>query len=274
MPTHQVTKGYPAIVETVADWGVATIALDISPYLAGESCIGWEGGQPLQLLLREEAVKSLLEVDYVLWHLEEDDNHSIRQLDVQTYHPLFTSPSALMSVIELEQDIYGLQTESERLVDAVWSFVGHMWDDAESIPLEVPTVTEISDTYTELVGQHHAEVYLQALEQSWPLQLSDVALDATELAVMVAAHADTQLRELSIWGEDVEISTRADFSRAKTRLVELGIVETSTDHMGIGRPRLRLHMVDIEQISSDRPEVNIVLELLRSLEAEAPVDSN
>ena len=259
-------SGYPAIVDAVANWDASSIGLDISPHLAGTCCIRWGSTGHLKLLLTKDSLDAFLDVEYVAWHLEQNDDIALRRLESETHHPVFASRTSLIAVIELEDDVHAIEGEHPELVDAVWGLLKRTWEESPAVEHDGTSVGEIRGFFGDHVSEDHAEAYLSILDAVWPLQLTDDALDAIEVAVLVAAHAEKELREISAWGAEVEIGTRADFSRAKSRLVELGVVETTAVDTKVGRPPLRLHLIDPERISSDRIDVNIALDILGSIE--------
>jgi len=69
-------------------------------------------------------------------------------------------------------------------------------------------------------------------------------VDEVTVALLVAAKNDVLLYDISKWGEDVGIASKATFSRTKTRLEDLGIIDTEKVPIDVGRPRLRLKLGD------------------------------
>jgi hypothetical protein len=64
------------------------------------------------------------------------------------------------------------------------------------------------------------------------------------LSLLVAARNDVLLYDISKWGEDAGIASKATFSRTKTELEEQGAIETEKVPIDVGRPRLRLRLGD------------------------------
>jgi len=63
------------------------------------------------------------------------------------------------------------------------------------------------------------------------------------------------LYDISKWGEDVGIASKATFSRTKTRLEELGLIDTEKVPIDVGRPRLRLKLGDERLHDADAEEI-------------------
>ena len=64
------------------------------------------------------------------------------------------------------------------------------------------------------------------------------------LALLAGARHSELLSEISKWGEDVGLASKATFSRSKSDLEDVGIVETEKVPIDVGRPRLRLRLVE------------------------------
>jgi len=62
------------------------------------------------------------------------------------------------------------------------------------------------------------------------------------LTLLAAAKQEIQLYEISRWGEDVGLASKATFSRAKGRLEDQGMIATEKVPLDVGRPRLRLQL--------------------------------
>lgn len=63
--------------------------------------------------------------------------------------------------------------------------------------------------------------------------------DGVTISLLVATKNDVLLYNISKWGEDVGIASKATFSRTKIRLEDLGVIDTEKVLIDIGRPRLR-----------------------------------
>jgi len=65
-------------------------------------------------------------------------------------------------------------------------------------------------------------------------------VDEVAAALLVAAKHDQLLYDISQWGEEVGLASKATFSRTKNRLEETDILDTNKVPIDVGRPRLRL----------------------------------
>ncbi|MFW6153464.1 MAG: hypothetical protein ACOC42_03805, partial [Halobacteriota archaeon] len=48
------------------------------------------------------------------------------------------------------------------------------------------------------------------------------------------------LYDVSKWGEDIGLASKATFSRKKSELEDAGVIDTEKEYIDVGRPRLRL----------------------------------
>jgi DNA-binding MarR family transcriptional regulator len=64
------------------------------------------------------------------------------------------------------------------------------------------------------------------------------------VSLLVAARNRELLYDISRWGEDVGLASKATFSRTKSQLEERGLLDTEKVPIDVGRPRLRLRLTD------------------------------
>jgi hypothetical protein len=62
--------------------------------------------------------------------------------------------------------------------------------------------------------------------------------------LLVAGRHELLLHDLSTWGEELGVASKATFSRGKTALIEDGILTSEKVPIEVGRPRLRLLLTD------------------------------
>uniref|UniRef100_UPI000A78D6B4 transcriptional regulator TbsP domain-containing protein n=1 Tax=Halococcus thailandensis TaxID=335952 RepID=UPI000A78D6B4 len=63
------------------------------------------------------------------------------------------------------------------------------------------------------------------------------------------------LYDISRWGEDAGVASKATFSRKKTQLEEQGLLETEKVPIDVGRPRLRLLLGEERLREADADEL-------------------
>jgi len=83
----------------------------------------------------------------------------------------------------------------------------------------------------------------------------DDRLDEVTVSLLVAAKNEALLYDISKWGEDTGVASKATFSRTKTQLEEKGLIETEKVPIEVGRPRLRLTLADRRLQSADSDQI-------------------
>ena len=117
------------------------------------------------------------------------------------------------------------------------------YHETESFDLRTPAWGKISET---LVGTFNTDVEddFRVAIQEWTKTVDEQALDTAEIALLIAGTHELMLHDLSRWGEEFGVASKATFSRGKTALVGDGILTSEKVPIEIGRPRLRLMLTD------------------------------
>jgi predicted transcriptional regulator len=64
------------------------------------------------------------------------------------------------------------------------------------------------------------------------------------VSLLAAAKHEELLYDISTWGEEVGMASKATFSRTKNQLEERGLIATEKVPIDVGRPRQRLLLGD------------------------------
>jgi hypothetical protein len=115
--------------------------------------------------------------------------------------------------------------------------------ETESFDLRTPAWGRISETLIDTFNTDVEDDFRFAI-QEWTKTVDEQALDTAEIAVLIAGTHELMLHDLSRWGEELGVASKATFSRDKTALVEDGILTSEKVPIEIGRPRLRLMLTD------------------------------
>lgn len=139
----------------------------------------------------------------------------------------------------------GLDTvvdEDEALYDVVSAAYDARWADADDYDFGVPGRTTLLESFRDRwpdAGDTLADLFdaVESFDGTDPL-------DPVTACTLVAAHHRVLAMRLGEWAEEVGFSSRTEIARAKTRLVESGIIDTEREPAGVGRPRHRLIPAD------------------------------
>jgi hypothetical protein len=108
--------------------------------------------------------------------------------------------------------------------------------------LRTPPWEVVTETLVETFGDTVRDEFVTAIEVMDSLM--EPVIDEIGCALLVAARHELLLYDLGRWGEDIQLSSRATFSRAKGELDDAAVLESEKVQMDVGRPRLRLTLAD------------------------------
>ena len=160
---------------------------------------------------------------------------------------LVVTESSAVTVVRGAERVAGLATDDEAIVDDVDDRLSAAWGGADPYDLRTPPLTRVRTTLASELGESTAEAFDSIFAA---IEADGAGVDAVTVSVLVAARNEDLLYDISKWGEDVGIASKATFSRTKTRLEELGAIETEKVPIDVGRPRLRLRIAD-ERLETD-----------------------
>lgn len=112
----------------------------------------------------------------------------------------------------------------------------------ERFDLRTPSWGTVTETLTETLGEAVREDVATAVEALDTL--TEPTLDEVGCTLLVAARHELLLYHLTHWAEDIQLRSKAAFSRAKGDFEEIEIVESEKVPIGVGRPRLRVMLTD------------------------------
>lgn len=197
----------------------------------------------LLLLAREEALKEAF-ADFLIASQTADlivnETLEIHKTGSLPGNALIISESALSVIVTAGPNTAALTTTEGPFVSDSFAYFSDVWDDAESYSLRTPPLSKIQQSLRESIGpevESDFNTIVQALDTA---RDNGVGLDEVTICLLVAAKNQELLYDISKWGEDVGIASKATFSRTKTELENLGIVDTEKVPIEVGRPRLRL----------------------------------
>ena len=211
-----------------------------------ETAVGRDDLPALSMLADERTLKDVLD-DFVVASraadLIADGALDLRVLDGAVDNALFVSPSRVVALVSAGDGVAALSADDAEFVDEVYDTHRDAFDEAEPYALRTPAISRVRETMEAEIGAEARDDFdavLAAIEGDG----DGVDLDEVTVSLLVAAKNDVLLYDISKWGEDVGIASKATFSRTKTRLEDLGIIDTEKVPIDVGRPRLRLKLGD------------------------------
>lgn len=218
----------------------------------------------VRLLVDEQPLKELTDdflVASTLADLIADGAMSVRTLTDVPRHSLLLTPEFAISLVEGAEAIAGLTTTDQSFVDETYEEYDSRWDAAADFSLRTPPLTRIRETLEADIGPGAVEDFDRILDTLESARGNGEGLDEVTITLLVAANNGELLYDISRWGEDIRLASKATFSRNKNRLEEAGLIDTEKVPIDVGRPRLRLLLdpattdgSEIEEIAAEAEE--------------------
>lgn len=152
--------------------------------------------------------------------------------------------SAVVSYVDFDDTVGALWSDEEELLESSVSFFEEAWKDGDSFKIRTPPMSEVRRSLREEIGDQTKEDFCAMLEILESAKGDGDGLDEITVALVAAARNEILLYDISKWGEDSGVASKATFSRKKTELEEAGLIDTENVPIDIGRPRLRLKFED------------------------------
>ena len=225
----------------------------------------------VRLLVREDVLKWVRD-DFVLAstaaELLEAETLEIQAATDRLDGSLMATEKTVVSLLTPDAGhSAALVTDDEEFVAAVDERWNSRWEEGKEFDLRTPAYTRVLESLGEEFGSGMESDFRTVLESVKSIG-DDAGLDAVELSLLLAAKHEQLLYDISKWGEDAGVASKATFSRKKTQLEERGLIETEKVPIDVGRPRLRLLVGDERLREAEADELaSVADELLSSIPA-------
>ena len=201
----------------------------------------------IRMLADESTLKGVLE-DFIVASnaadLIDEGVLSLRVAETEPENSLLVTEDVIIALISAGDRVGGLSTDDEEFVDAAYDAYTSSWEDAETYSLRTPPLSRVRSTLTEEIGAEAETDFNDVLASLETARGDGDGLDEVTISLLVAAKNEALLYDISKWGEDVGIASKATFSRTKTKLEDMGLIGTEKVPIDVGRPRLRLKLAD------------------------------
>ena len=213
-----------------------------------EVATNFEGELPaVRMLADERAIKATMD-DFLVASKAADliDSGllSLRTLEDTAANSLLVSSASVLALVEAGDRIAALTTEDSEFVDSARDVYDQQWDAATEFQLRTPPISRIRETLADDIGEQARADFDAVLGSLETARGNGDGLDEVTVSLLVAAKNEVLLYDISKWGEDVGIASKATFSRTKTKLEDNGLIATEKVPIDVGRPRLRLQLGD------------------------------
>jgi hypothetical protein len=196
----------------------------------------------VRLFVDEQTLKNVLD-DFLtasrLADLTAAGAVAVRTLREVPRSSLLLTDETLLTIVEGDETVTGLAASTDEFVTETYDHYRRRWKRADVFSLRTPPLSEVRETIATEIGEN-ARTDLDAILEILDTTDGDGGLDEVTIALLVAANNRELLYDISRWGEDINLASKATFSRVKTDLEEAGIIATEKVPIEVGRPRLRL----------------------------------
>ncbi len=175
----------------------------------------------------------------------------LRILEAVPRTSLLVSPSSVVSLVNGGGQIAGLTTTEDGFVTSTVEYYEALWEDAPAFTLRTPPLSNVRNTLAEDIGEETAEDFDAVLDALDEAIGNGNGLDEVTISLLVAGRNGVLLYDISKWGEDIGLASKATFSRTKTRLEDKNLIDTEKVPIDVGRPRLRLRLDESELDDTD-----------------------
>jgi hypothetical protein len=201
----------------------------------------------ISVLGREEMLKDVRD-DFLVASdaadLVEAGTLTLRVLEGVVENTLFVGETDLYALVPASESVVGLAADGDEFVADAYKTFSERFDEAEAFDLRTPGITRVRSTMDEDIGPDARADFDTVLASLEAARGNGDGLDEVTISLLVAAKNEALLYDISKWGEDVGIASKATFSRTKTELEDMGIIDTEKVPIDVGRPRLRLKFAD------------------------------
>jgi len=208
----------------------------------------YDGDLPTTKLLAEErTLKDVLD-DFIVASNAADlvdagDLH-LRTAEAPSDNSLLVTDDSVIALIDAGTSVGGVVADEADFVDATGDTYADRWADAEEYGLRTPAISRVRQTLADEIGPDAERDFDNILDSLETARGDGDGLDEVTISLLVAAKNEALLYDISKWGEDVGIASKATFSRTKTKLEDMGLIDTEKVPIDVGRPRLRLKLAD------------------------------
>jgi hypothetical protein len=219
----------------------------------------------VRLLSPERPLKEVME-DFIVAsraaNLVDDDHLALRTSSETEANSLLVTDAEVNAIVAAGEHVAGLTTDDPGFVEQARDRYGDTWENASSYNLRTPALTEVRETLSADISEQTASDFDQVLASLQTARGNGNGLDEVTISLLVAAKNGELLYDISKWGEDIGLASKATFSRTKTKLEDMGLIDTEKVPIDVGRPRLRLMLGDDRLEDADADQLASVAQSL------------
>jgi hypothetical protein len=224
-----------------------------------DAATAYEGDLPeIRMLANESILKDVME-DFIIASNAADlidaDALRMRTTEEPAGNELLITDDVVMALVTAGDSVGGLTSDDGEFVDAANDAYTTNWEEADEFSLRTPPLSRVRNTLRDEISADAEDDFNSVLSSLETARGDGDGLDEVTISLLVAAKNEALLYDISKWGEDVGIASKATFSRTKTKLEDMGLIGTEKVPIDVGRPRLRLKLAHDELESADADQL-------------------
>jgi len=178
----------------------------------------------------------------------------LRTTDDVPSNSLLVTDEVVIALVTADDRVGGLTADDEEFVAEAYDSYSEQFEEASEFSLRTPPLSRVRDTLGEEISPDAQQDFDEVLSSMETARGDGDGLDEVTISLLVAAKNEALLYDISKWGEDVGIASKATFSRTKTKLEDMGLIGTEKVPIDVGRPRLRLKLAndDLREAETDQ----------------------
>jgi hypothetical protein len=175
--------------------------------------------------------------------LVDNDALALREREPTQNTTVFATASSVYVPVRIDGASGTAITRADEFVTDAYEWAEHNWENAERFSLRTPPLSAVRETMdTEFAPEARGDFDRVLDTAAGARDTSE--LDEVMASLLVAAKHELLHYDLSKWGEDLGLASKATFSRKKGKLEEMGVITTEKETLEMGRPRQRLVFTD------------------------------
>ncbi len=219
----------------------------------------YNGDLPEMRMLADEGTLKTVMEDFIIASnaadLIDSGALTLRTTDDSSGNSLLVTDNVVIALVTAGDRVGGLTSDDDDFVEAAYGTYTSRWEDASDFSLRTPPITRVRETLNDEISPEAESDFNSVLSSLDTARGDGDGLDEVTISLLVAAKNEALLYDISKWGEDVGIASKATFSRTKTKLEDMGLIGTEKVPIDVGRPRLRLKLANEELQSADTDQL-------------------
>ena len=173
--------------------------------------------------------------------LVEEGRLALRTSESSSGQFLVVTPERVHTLLAADGATVSVAAGDDEFVEEAYEAYDAAWEAADEFDLRTPGLTRLLETLESEIDETTRDDFESMLRSLPP---ANTEYNEVELSILAAAKNRVLLYDLSRWGENVGLASKATFSRTKSRLEDRGYVATEKVPIDVGRPRLRLTLTE------------------------------